>query len=115
MHSSPVQQIEDQEQEWEQDQEGEVRHGVGVLLPSEAVELPELHLEEDAGVLHQGSEYKHDAADHPGFHRCEALSLGLKIIKVFRLKITGIYNMYYLRRISLYCVEDINEHQKYCY
>ena len=76
MHGSPVQQVEDQEEEGEQDQEGEVRDGVRVLLPPEAVELPELHLEEDAGVLHQGGEHEHDATDHPGLHRCEALSLG---------------------------------------
>ena len=76
MHGSPVQQVEDQEEEGEQDQEGEVSDGVRVLLPPEAVELPELHLEEDAGVLHQGGEHEHDATDHPGLHRCEALSLG---------------------------------------
>ena len=76
MHGSPVKQVEDQEEEGEQDQEGEVCDGVRVLLPPEAVELPELHLEEDAGVLHQGGEYENDAAYHPGLHRCETLSLG---------------------------------------
>ena len=76
MHGSPVQQVENQEEEGEQDQEGEVCDGVRVLLPPEAVELPELHLEEDAGVLHQGGEHEHDTPDNPGLHGREALSLG---------------------------------------
>ena len=65
MYSGPVQEIEYQKEKGKEDQEGEVRHGVRVLLPPEAVELPELHLEEDAGVLHEGGKHEHDAADHP--------------------------------------------------
>ena len=76
MHGSPVEQVEDKKEEGEQDQEGEVRYGVGFLLAPEAVELPELHLEEDAGVLHQGCEHEYDAANHPGFHRSQTLGLG---------------------------------------
>ena len=68
MHSSPVEQVENEEKERKQDQEGEVCDSVGILLPSEAVELPELHLEEDASVLHQGGEHEHNAANHPGLH-----------------------------------------------
>ena len=76
MHGSPVQQVEDEKEEGKQDQEGEVRDGIGVLLPPEAVELPELHLEEDASVLHQGCEHEHDATNHPGLHRGQTLGLG---------------------------------------
>ena len=75
VYSGPVQEIEYQKEKRKEDQEGEVRHGVRVLLPPEAVELPELHLEEDAGVLHEGGEHEHDAADHPGLHRGQSLGL----------------------------------------
>ena len=75
VYSGPVQEIEYQKEKGKEDQEGEVRHGVRVLLPPEAVELPELHLEEDAGVLHEGGEHEHDAADHPGLHRGQSLGL----------------------------------------
>ena len=72
---SPVEEVEDEEEEGEEDQECEVCDGVGVLLPPEAVQLPQLHLEQDAGVLHQSSEHEHDAAYHPGLHGCQPLRL----------------------------------------
>ena len=83
----PVEQVEDEEQEGEEDEEGEVRHGVGVLLPPEAAQLPQLHLEQDAGVLHQRREHEHDAADHPRLHRREALRL-----KIFSSKRNNIFH-----------------------
>ena len=60
MDCSPVEQVENQKQKWKQYKECEVCDGICVLLPPEAVELPELHLEQDPSVLHQSSKHKNN-------------------------------------------------------
>lgn len=74
-YGGPVEDVEDAEQNGEEDKECEVSDGVVVLLLLGPGEFPHLHLEEDAGVLHQRREHEHDAADHPRLHRREALRL----------------------------------------
>ena len=48
----PVEDVEDREEDWEENEEGEVSDGVVVLLPLGPRQLPHLHLEEDSRVLH---------------------------------------------------------------
>ena len=48
----PVEDVEDREEDWEENEEGEVSDGVVVLLPLGPCQLPHLHLEEDSRVLH---------------------------------------------------------------
>ena len=48
--ASPVEDVEGEEENGEDDEEGEVGHGVVVLLPLGPVQLPQLHLEQDRSV-----------------------------------------------------------------
>ena len=50
LHHSPVDYVEDEEYNGEDDKEGDVDEGVVVLLPLAASQLPELHLHQDGSV-----------------------------------------------------------------
>ena len=77
-YGGPVEDVEDAEQNGEEDEECEVGDGVVVLLLLGPGELPHLHLEEDAGVLHQGGEHKDNAGDQPRLDGSQAVCLELK-------------------------------------
>ena len=47
---SPVDYVEDKEDDGEDDEEGDVNEGVVVLLPLAAAQLPKLHLHQDGRV-----------------------------------------------------------------
>ena len=48
--AGPVEDVEGEEEDGEDDQEGEVGHGVVVFLPLRPVKLSQLHLEENCSV-----------------------------------------------------------------
>ena len=50
LHHSPVDYVEDEEYNGEDDEEGDVDEGVVVLLPLAASQLPELHIHQDGSV-----------------------------------------------------------------
>ena len=50
IYASPVEDVEGEEENGEDDEEGEVGHGVVVLLPLGPVQLAQLHLEQDRSV-----------------------------------------------------------------
>ena len=74
-YGGPVEDVEDAEQNGEEDKECEVSDGVVVLLPLCPSEFPHLHFEEDAGVLHQGSEHKDNAGNEPSLNGSETVRL----------------------------------------
>ena len=47
---SPVDYVEDKEDDGEDDEEGDVNEGVVVLLPLAAAQLPKLHLHQNGSV-----------------------------------------------------------------
>ena len=50
IYASPVEDVEGEEENGEDDEEGEVGHGVVVLLPLRPIQLAQLHLEQDRSV-----------------------------------------------------------------
>ena len=50
IYASPVEDVEGEEENGEDDEEGEVGHGVVVLLPLGPIQLAQLHLEQDRSV-----------------------------------------------------------------
>ena len=48
--AGPVKDVEGKEEDGEDDEEGEVGHGVVVLLPLGPIQLAQLHLEQDRSV-----------------------------------------------------------------
>ena len=106
--SRPVKKIENKKEEGKEDKEGQVCDCVAVFLPPATVELTQLHLEEDARVLHQGGKDEDNAGDHPGLHGGESLSLQ---ISQADHKVIGA--QHYLGGVGLDCIEDVDEHEKY--
>ena len=51
--ASPVEDVEGEKEDWEDDEEGEVGHGVVVLLPLRPIKLSQLHLEQNCSVPEQ--------------------------------------------------------------
>lgn len=74
-YGGPVEDIEDDEEDGEDDKECEVGDGVVVLLPLGPRQLPHLHLEQDACVLHQGSEHEHDTRNQPSLNSRQTVGL----------------------------------------
>ena len=78
---APVENVEDDKENGEEDKEGEVSDGVVVLLPLGPSEFPHLHFEEDASVLHQGGEHKDYAGNEPSLDSSETIRLQSRYIR----------------------------------
>ena len=72
---APVENVEDDKENGEEDKEGEVSDGVVVLLPLGPRQLPHLHLEQDASVLDQSCEHEDYASYQPSLYCCQSISL----------------------------------------